>query len=36
MTRYAQNTSVDSSRTKAEIERTIMKYGANGFVSGWQ
>lgn len=36
MTRYAQNTSVDSSRTKAEIERTVMKYGANGFVSGWQ
>jgi hypothetical protein len=34
--RYAQNTSVSSERSKAEIERILTQYGANSFASGWQ
>ena len=36
MSRYAQNTNVDSTRSKSEIEKTVIRYGATGFVSGWQ
>lgn len=35
MTRYAKQTTVPVSRTKAEIERTLERYGADAFVSGW-
>ena len=34
--RYAQNTSVSSERSKAEIERLLTRYGATSFASGWQ
>lgn len=33
---YAKDTSVSVDRTKAEIERTLTRYGATAFVSGWQ
>lgn len=33
--RYAQNTAVSSERSKAEIESTLRKYGADKFMSGW-
>lgn len=36
MTRYAANTEVSSERSKAEIERTLARYGANQFMYGWQ
>ena len=35
MTTYASNTTVDSSRSRAEIERTLIRYGASGFMYGW-
>lgn len=35
MSKYAKNTSVSSERSKMEIERTIMRYGAEQFVYGW-
>ena len=35
MTRYAKQTTVPVSRTKDEIERTLTRYGAVAFVSGW-
>lgn len=36
MGRYAKKTSVGSDRSKAEIERTLTRYGAEGFMYGWQ
>lgn len=36
MGRYAQNTEVSSDRSKAEIERTLIRYGAVGFAYGWE
>lgn len=36
MSRYAENTSVSVARTKADIEDTIQKYGAQQFVTGFQ
>lgn len=36
MTRYAENTSVPVERSRAEIERTLQRYGATGFMYGWQ
>lgn len=36
MAKYAENTSVSSSQSRAEIERTLTKYGASGFMYGWQ
>lgn len=33
---YAAGTDVPVERTRAEIERLVTKYGAAGFVSGWQ
>jgi hypothetical protein len=33
---YARNTRVTVEKSRAEIERTVRKYGASGFVSGWQ
>lgn len=32
---YAQDTTVSSERSKAEIESTLRKYGAEKFSSGW-
>lgn len=33
---YAQGTEVSPERSQQEIASTIRKYGADGFVSGWQ
>lgn len=35
MSRYAENTNVSVSNSKAEIERVIERYGAAQFMSGW-
>jgi hypothetical protein len=35
MRHYAQNTEVSTERSRAEIERTLRRYGASAFVSGW-
>lgn len=36
MAKYAQNTDVSSDKSKAEIEKTLKRYGADGFMYGWQ
>lgn len=36
MTRYAQKTGVSSESSRGEIERTLRRYGATGFMYGWQ
>ena len=36
MSRYAQNTDVSSDRSRAEIEKTLSRYGAESFMYGWQ
>ena len=36
MTKYAQNTDVPSDRSRAEIEKTLSRYGATSFMYGWQ
>lgn len=36
MTRYAENTSVGSDRSRNEIEATLRRYGADQFMYGWQ
>ena len=33
--KYASNTSVNSSQSRAEIERTLVRYGASSFMYGW-
>jgi len=33
--RYAVDTSVTADRSRAEIERTLTRYGARGFMYGW-
>lgn len=33
---YAENTKVPIERSKAEIEKTLTRYGAQGFAYGWQ
>jgi hypothetical protein len=33
--RYAAATSVSADRSRAEIERTLTRYGARGFMYGW-
>ena len=35
MARYAQDTSVSVEKSKGEIERTLTRYGADGFQTGW-
>ncbi|WP_447044038.1 hypothetical protein [Vreelandella sp. H-I2] len=35
MSRYAENTNVSSERSRAEIEQTVSRYGASGFMYGW-
>jgi hypothetical protein len=34
-TRYAERTDVSSDRSRAEIERTLRRYGATAFAYGW-
>jgi len=36
MSRYAENTSVPTDKSRAEIERILQRYGATGFLYGWQ
>lgn len=36
MTRYAARTRVPVEKSKIEIERLVRRYGAKGFVAGWQ
>lgn len=33
---YAKNTQVSVAKSKLEIEKTLVRYGATGFYSGWQ
>lgn len=35
MSQYAQNTSVSVDKSRAEIEKTLQRYGADKFVYGW-
>lgn len=35
MSRYAERTEVTSEKSRAEIERTLRRYGANAFAYGW-
>jgi len=35
MSRYAERTEVGSDRSRAEIERTLRRYGATAFAYGW-
>jgi len=34
--KFAQKTDVPSDRSRSEIERTLMRYGADAFMYGWQ
>jgi hypothetical protein len=36
MTKYAARTTVPVEKTRMEIERLVGRYGAKGFMSGWQ
>ena len=36
MSRYAENTKVSSANSRAEIERTLVRYGAGAFHYGWE
>lgn len=36
MSRYAAATDVSEEASRAEIERTLRRYGADGFMYGWQ
>ncbi|MCH9649541.1 MAG: hypothetical protein K0U98_14980 [Deltaproteobacteria bacterium] len=36
MTTYAQQTSVSADRSRAEIEVVLRRYGATGFMYGWE
>lgn len=36
MAKYAEKTTVSSDKSRAEIERTLIKYGATGFAYGWE
>jgi hypothetical protein len=36
MSPYAQGTEVPSDRSRAEIERMMLRFGADQFVSGWE
>ena len=36
MPTYASQTDVTPDRSRAEIERTLQRYGASGFMYGWQ
>jgi len=36
MGKYAENTTVSSGESRIEIENTLTRYGASGFMYGWQ
>ncbi|HKJ77256.1 MAG TPA: hypothetical protein VKA64_08625 [Gammaproteobacteria bacterium] len=36
MSRYAETTTVASEKSRAEIETTLRRYGADGFMYGWE
>ena len=36
MSRYAENTSVSTEKSRAEIETTLTRYGATAFAYGWE
>lgn len=36
MPKYAENTEVSADKSRAEIERTLQRYGADGFMYGWE
>lgn len=36
MSRFAEKTSVPSDRSRSEIEKTLRRYGATGFMYGWK
>lgn len=36
MSKYAKDTDVSSHSSRAEIEKTLVRYGATGFAYGWQ
>ena len=36
MAKYAEDTRVTAAQSRAEIEKTLRRYGADGFVYGWQ
>lgn len=36
MARYAERTEVATDKSRAEIERTLTRYGADGFIYGWE
>lgn len=36
MSQYAANTDVSADRSRAEIDRTLQRYGATGFMYGWE
>ena len=36
MTKYAESTSVSSEKSRGEIERTLLRYGADSFMYGWE
>lgn len=36
MSRYAEQTSVTAEKSRGEIERTLERYGASGFMYGWE
>lgn len=36
MSKYAENTEVSAEKSRGEIERTLNRYGATGFMYGWE
>ncbi len=36
MSRFAEKTSVSSEKSRAEVERTLTRYGADSFMYGWE
>ena len=36
MGKFAENTSVSSEKSRMEIERILGRYGADGFMYGWE
>ena len=36
MARYAERTTVTTDKSRTDIERDLMRYGATGFMYGWQ
>lgn len=36
MSKYAEKTTVSSEQSRVEIERTLKRYGATGFMYGWE